>query len=94
MRTDQRYELLQRLLIDARTKAGLKQADVAERLGRPQSYISKIERGERSLDVIEFMEIVKVIGFDSAAFYESSTNRLLRLKELEAARIRVPIVLA
>lgn len=65
---DQRYELLQRLLIDARTKAGLKQADVAERLGRPQSYISKIERGERGLDVIEFMEIAKVIGFDPAAF--------------------------
>ena len=70
MRTDldQRYELLQRLLIDARMKAGLKQADVAERLGRPQSYISKIERGERGLDVIEFMEIAKVIGFDPAAF--------------------------
>ncbi len=63
-----RYELLRHLLVEARTKAGLKQADVAELLGHPQSYISKIERGERRVDVIEFMEIAKVIGFDPIAF--------------------------
>jgi len=41
---------------------------LAERLGRPQSYVSKIERGERGLDVIEFLEIAKVIGFDPVEF--------------------------
>jgi transcriptional regulator with XRE-family HTH domain len=70
MRADleQRYELFRRLLVEARTEAGLKQADVAEQLGRPQSYVSKIERGERGVDVIEFMEIAKVIGFDPVVF--------------------------
>jgi transcriptional regulator with XRE-family HTH domain len=69
MRTDleQKYELLCRMLVEARTEAGLKQADVAERLGRPQSYISKIERGERGVDVIEFLEIAKAIGFNPTA---------------------------
>ena len=69
MRTDleQKYELLRRMLVEARTEAGLKQADVAERLGRPQSYISKIERGERGVDVIEFLEIAKAIGFNPTA---------------------------
>ena len=69
MRTDlkQKYELLRRMLVEARTEAGLKQADVADRLGRPQSYISKIERGERGVDVIEFLEIAKAIGFNPTA---------------------------
>jgi transcriptional regulator with XRE-family HTH domain len=61
---EQKYELLRRLLIEARTEAGLRQSDVAERLGRPQSYVSKVERGERKVDVIEFIEIAKVIGLD------------------------------
>lgn len=66
MRTDldEKYELLRHLLIEARGEAGLKQADVAEKLGRPQSYISKIERGERKVDVVEFLEIASAIGFD------------------------------
>jgi transcriptional regulator with XRE-family HTH domain len=59
-----RYELLRRLLVDERRKVGLKQTDVAARLGRPQSYVSKIERGERGVDVIEFLEIAKAIGFN------------------------------
>jgi transcriptional regulator with XRE-family HTH domain len=70
MRADpnDRYERLRAMLVKARTQAGLKQTDVAERLGRPQSYLSKIERGERGLDVIEFLDIAKAIGFDAASF--------------------------
>lgn len=56
------------MLVDARKSAGLKQVDLANRLGRPQSYISKIERGQRGVDVIEFLEIAKAIGFKPASF--------------------------
>jgi transcriptional regulator with XRE-family HTH domain len=59
------YERLRSLLVDAREGAGLRQADVAKRLKRPQSYVSKIELGERRLDVIEFVEFAEAIGIDA-----------------------------
>ena len=44
----------------ARQKAGLTQVEVAERLGRPQSYVSKCESGERRVDVIELAEFARL----------------------------------
>lgn len=70
----EKYALLRKMLIDERIKANLKQADVSSALGKPQSYVSKIERGERSLDIIEFMEISKVIGFDPVVFLQEFQN--------------------
>ena len=53
-------------MIEARLTAELTQADVAKRLGKPQSFIAKYEGGERRLDVIEFLDLAKAIGFDAA----------------------------
>ena len=61
-----RQERLRTLLIEARQTAELTQADVAKRLGKPQSFIAKYEGGERRLDVIEFLDLAKAIGFDAA----------------------------
>ena len=55
------YKLFCRLLQEARAKAGFTQQDVAKRLNRPQSYVSKYESGERRLDVIEFLRVAKVL---------------------------------
>ena len=55
------YKLLCKLLRDARVNAGLSQEEVAKRLNRPQSYVSKYESGERRLDVIEFMRVATVL---------------------------------
>jgi transcriptional regulator with XRE-family HTH domain len=52
------------LLIEARKTAGLTQHDVAAGLKRPQSFVSKVEQGERRLDVIEFLELCRLIGID------------------------------
>ncbi|WP_460145653.1 helix-turn-helix domain-containing protein [Pseudomonas sp. S2_A02] len=49
------YQLLLKHLFDARKKAGLTQTMLSERLSKPQSFVSKYERGERRLDVIEFL---------------------------------------
>ena len=55
------------MLIAARRSRALTQVDVAERLGKPQSFVSKYERGERRLDVVEFLEVAKAIGIDPKA---------------------------
>lgn len=53
------YQRLLALLVEARKAAKMTQQDLSTRLGRPQSYVSKYERGERRLDVIEFMDIAR-----------------------------------
>jgi transcriptional regulator with XRE-family HTH domain len=58
------YDRFRRLLIEARQAAGLRQEDVAERLSQPQSYVSKVEQGERRLDVVEFVQFAKALGAD------------------------------
>ena len=54
---------LMNTLIFERKKAGLTQKELAHKLDWPQSYISKIEIGERRLDVVEFVSIAMLIGF-------------------------------
>lgn len=57
-----RYELFQKALADARQEKGLTQSEVAARLQKPQSYVSKYESGERRLDVIEFLEVCEAMS--------------------------------
>lgn len=52
------------LLSAARKKAGLTQQQLAEMLGRPQSFVAKYELGERRVDVIEFLAIAKILKAD------------------------------
>jgi transcriptional regulator with XRE-family HTH domain len=63
-----RQARLQALLVSRRAAAGLSQTDVARRLRRPQSFVSKYETGERRLDIIELMEVAEAIGFDLCGF--------------------------
>jgi len=60
----ERYRRLCRLLIQARQEAGLTQEDLAVRLGKPQSYVSKVERGERRLDLAEMLDITDALEID------------------------------
>jgi transcriptional regulator with XRE-family HTH domain len=52
------------LMVAARKQAGLTQHELARRLKRPQSFVAKYEGGERRIDVIEFVTIVRAIGAD------------------------------
>jgi transcriptional regulator with XRE-family HTH domain len=56
-----RYRELLGALRSAREQAGLTQGEVGRRLGRPQSFVAKYERGERRLDVMEFAEVAKAV---------------------------------
>ena len=62
------YRRFRALLIEARKRAGLTQVELSAQLERPQSFVSKVERGERRLDVIEFLEIARVLRLDVVAF--------------------------
>ena len=57
-----RYERFRELIVEARKNAGLTQVELAKRLGKPQSFVSKYEIGERRLDVIEFVDVAAAIG--------------------------------
>ena len=65
------------LLKRAREAAGLTQAVVAERLGKPQSYIAKTESGERRLDVVKFVALAQALEADPAIMV-GEVGRLLR----------------
>ncbi|MBZ5620655.1 MAG: helix-turn-helix domain-containing protein [Acidobacteriia bacterium] len=62
------HKRLQELLVQARKQANLTQAELSSRLKRPQSFVSKYERGERRLDVVEFGEVAKALGIDPLRF--------------------------
>jgi len=50
------------LLRQIRTDAGFTQAEVADRLGVPQSFVSKYESGERRLDILELKKVCQALG--------------------------------
>ncbi len=60
-------EIIERLK-KARIEAGLAQQEVADKLGKPQSYISKIESGERRLDVAEIKKFAILYKKDVSFF--------------------------
>ncbi|MCK5241817.1 helix-turn-helix transcriptional regulator [bacterium] len=64
----QEQKALQKLLIDLRKEAGLLQADLAKKLDKPQSFVSKYEIGERRLDLIEVHYICKALGIQFSKF--------------------------
>ena len=72
------YKALLALLVEARNEAGLTQHQLAEKLGRPQSFVSKVEHGDRRLDVIEFLEFCRLLQCDPYAL----------LKRIEGQRKR------
>lgn len=61
LRTPAHRELL-RQLVAARDRKGMTQQELAKRLRRHQSFVAKYERGERRLEVIEFVQICRELG--------------------------------
>ena len=73
----QQLKLL-RLLRDLRHEVGLRQQDVADLIGEPQSFVSKYETGERRLDILELREICNALGCsltDFSARLEKSLSK-------------------
>jgi transcriptional regulator with XRE-family HTH domain len=67
----EKAERFRKLLVAAREESGLTQVQVAGKLRKPQSYVSKIERGERRLDIIEFFELAEILKIDPFEFLQT-----------------------
>ena len=61
------YKTLQRRLAEARTGAGMTQEKLAAKLARPQSFVSKVEAGDRRLDVVEYIQWMRAVNMDPTA---------------------------
>ncbi|MDR0172289.1 helix-turn-helix domain-containing protein [Enterobacter sichuanensis] len=57
------YQRVINALKKARKEKGITQAQLADALGKPQSFIAKVENGERRLDVVEFVHLARLLGF-------------------------------
>lgn len=53
--------------MEERKRAGITQEELAKKLDRPQSFISKVENGERRIDVVEFLVLARHLGSDPYA---------------------------
>ena len=72
------------VLVEARKAADLSQQGLANKLGRPQSFVSKYERGERRLDVIEFLHVANAIGLSAADTIAKLEHELSVAKDRQA----------
>lgn len=58
------YQMVIRALRDARVAGHITQEELGKALGRPQSFIAKVENGERRLDIVEFVHLCRLVSID------------------------------
>ncbi len=64
------YAVVLRLLKEARKRAGMTQVEFAKRLQQSQSFVSKVERGDRRLDIVQLRTICHILGQTLPEFVE------------------------
>lgn len=64
------------VLSEARRESGLTQRELADRVGKDQSYISIIENSQRRVDVLEFCALVRAMGLDDVEIFRRVVSRL------------------
>jgi transcriptional regulator with XRE-family HTH domain len=74
----QEHKRLIALLRRARERSGLRQQDVADALGVPQSFVSKYESGERRLDLIELRQVCEALGTTLTRFVSEFQKEVKR----------------
>lgn len=69
-------DLVVQTLVAVRRERGLSQRDLADRLGKPRSFVSKFETKERRLDVLEFIAIARALDASPEALFSSVLTAL------------------
>lgn len=73
--------ILQHLLRLVRKEAALSQKELADRLNKPQSYVSKYESGERRLDILELRQICAALGISLPHFAQRLEEQINRTSD-------------
>ncbi|MBY5378315.1 multiprotein-bridging factor 1 family protein [Rhizobium leguminosarum] len=60
----ERHRALIALLVEKREASGLTQTELADKLGEYQSFVARLESGQRRVDVVEFLELSRILNFD------------------------------
>jgi len=63
------------MLVELRKESGLRQVDLAKKLGVYQSWVTHLESGQRRIDVIELIELGRAIGFDPSDVVKRLSRR-------------------
>ena len=63
------YQCVLKKMVEMRHTAGLTQRELAKKLDREPSFVWRIEKGERRLDVLEFFWVCQVLGVDASSVY-------------------------
>jgi transcriptional regulator with XRE-family HTH domain len=69
------HSVLVSALAQTRRDMELQQADLAAKLGKDQSYISNIERGQRRVDVVEFYAIARAMDIDPIELFAQIVSK-------------------
>jgi transcriptional regulator with XRE-family HTH domain len=75
-----RYAIFLNVLREARERAGLTQVQLARKIGETQTFVSKCERGERRIDVIELRTFCQALGLNLKQFVGALERALVKGK--------------
>ena len=70
-----KYRRFVTMLVAARTNAGATQVELASRIGWQQTDVSKVERGERRLDVVEFLQFAEALELNAPEFIKQLQSK-------------------
>jgi transcriptional regulator with XRE-family HTH domain len=73
------YKIVGACLAAARRQANVTQQELAASLGKPQSFVSEIERGQRRVDVVELLVIARVLCADPLSLFTEVAQLIAEL---------------
>ena len=81
----ERYGAFLRLLRSTRNDSGMQQAELAAKLSATQTFISKCERGQRRVDIVELATWCEAMGTSLSVFSANLEHALSKLQEVKNA---------
>jgi transcriptional regulator with XRE-family HTH domain len=85
---EQDYALLVELLKASRKESGLSQTELADRLDDTQSFVSKVERGDRRLDVVELIEFCEALGISVEQWLKEYVKKRAKHWQVDGLKIK------